>query len=225
MSGLVEYVSVCYGDAEASFFNIVLEPEPECAEYEHRHGYYEVHIANDPYRLLLDNAKVDVKENEMIIIPPSVKHRIIVAKGQKKPSVVLFTLRKIAGDKGFYEHFCKVLNQNASKPISSVNIDADKTELLKNTEYYKTVLGILKLKAVASDFFEALFRKLDIDKNLLVNGCRDMEVLIDVLVNRPDMTVQKIAAATNYSPRQISRIIKQRYGMTLTEFKKQRNND
>ena len=66
---------------------------------------------------------------------------------------------------------------------------------------------------------------MDIDKNLLVNGCRDMEVLIDVLVNRPDMTVQKIAAATNYSQRQISRIIKQRYGMTLTEFKKQRNND
>lgn len=220
MPDFVEYISVCYGDAEVSFFNIVLEPELDYTAFEHRHSYFEVHIALDPYKLYLGDTKVNVKEGEIIILPPATKHRIIVADGNKKPTVVSFALRKINGDKGFYELFTKQLMKNALKPIPAVGIKTAETVLLNNTEYYKTVLGILKLKSVAAEFFEALFCELDMDKNILVNGSRDVEVLIDVLANAPDMTVQKIAAATNYSPRQISRIIKQRYGTTLTEFKK-----
>jgi AraC-like DNA-binding protein len=44
--------------------------------------------------------------------------------------------------------------------------------------------------------------------------------LIDVLINNPHYKLSDIAKATSYSERQISRIIKQHYGISLLELRR-----
>lgn len=223
MDNFVERSFVNYGDAQVSFYNIELQSTEDSGNVEHRHCYFEVHIAEDSYTLMVGQQSIDMPKGKMIIIPPDTVHTTKLPCGKKKPTVLSMSFERTNGNKRFYDNFLYVLYKNALVPISAQGLDDVELSALRNSKLYSTMLGQMKLKAVTAEFLYKFFKVINAGDVKSVGRDRDITVLIDNLINKPDMTVKKISEATNYSPRQITRIIKQRYGMTLTEFKESKN--
>ena len=59
-----------------------------------------------------------------------------------------------------------------------------------------------------------------IKEYIAVNSKTEIPVLLDNLINRPNITLDEIAAATHYSKRHISRLIKQQYGVSFSVLRK-----
>jgi hypothetical protein len=162
----------------------------------------------------------DIQKGKMIIIPPDTVHTSIIPEGKKKPTVLSLSFERVDGDERFYDNFLSLLYKNALVPISVRDLYDVDFGVLCNSKIYNTMLGQLKLKSVAADFLYKFFKLINGGEVKTVGGGRDINVLIDNLINKPDITVRKISEVTNYSQRQITRIIKQKYGMTLTDIKR-----
>ena len=76
-----------------------------------------------------------------------------------------------------------------------------------------------KLKNAGTEFIYRLFQQLLPTDLLLTHSNTDTDILIDNLVHRPDITLDDIAKASNYSKRHVSRLIRQRYGGTLSQLR------
>lgn len=220
MGDFVERFSIIYGDALVSFYNIELQPSKDEGNIRHRHCYFEFHIAEDTYTLEVGQQSTDIQKGKVIIIPPDTVHTSIIPEGKKKPTVLSLSFERVDGDERFYDNFLALLYKNALVPISIRDLYDVDFGVLCNSKIYNTMLGQLKLKSVAADFLYKFFKLINGGEVKTIGGGRDINVLIDNLINKPDITVQKISEVTNYSQRQITRIIKQKYGMTLTDIKR-----
>ena len=129
------------------------------------------------------------------------------------------SVERIDGEQKFYQAFEDALNKNAFKAVDFSFADIKTFEY---TELYRSVLGVLKLKQVAACFVERLFTLLLSNNNPQIVSGKASAVLIDTLVNRDGTTLEEIAAATNYSKRHITRLIKKTYGMSLSQLRRPR---
>ena len=87
-----------------------------------------------------------------------------------------------------------------------------------------------RLKAAAACFLSDLFHLLSpyatkTDTAPEPPCDSEVAVLLENMVNRPDITLEQIAAATNYSTRHTARLIKKIYGASLSEIRRSRKID
>ena len=118
------------------------------------------------------------------------------------------------------EKIKKALNNAALKPLVIDDIADVELSVFAKTELYQTFLGVCKLKQVASDFICKLFGVILDGNDFSTNDSTDKMILIDNLINYPDISIKDIARLSNYSERQISRLIKKNYGVTFKELKR-----
>ena len=221
MENNIEHISLYYGGVELSFFCISIKHDSNESHILHRHSYYEVHFSGDSYLdYQFGDKTVSLAPNQIIIIPPNVLHYSVGGLKKSAPIVISFSISQPQGDNKLLTALTTALKVISLKAIGFSAIPAEELILLGKPELYNSFLGICKLKAVAADFSHKLFALALKGKDFTVSDDADALVLIDNLINIPDITIKDIAAATNYSERQISRLIKSHYGLTLSQIKR-----
>jgi len=225
MDAFVNHIRLNYGDAEISLFNIgVTETDSEQPIW-HNHCYYELHfLTQGAYTCSLEDRQIHVGANELLILPPQVYHwsqkDIPTQAGHY---VISLSLEKSQGQESLYAIFEQALLDAALSPVSFSGISREQLDLFSNQQLYQTVLGMCCLKNAGAQFLYRLFQRLLPMDSMLTRSDTDTDILIDNLVHRPDITLDEIAEAANYSKRHVSRLIRQRYGCTLSQLRKQKS--
>lgn len=223
MDSKIEHFSLNYGKIELSFFGINLEHGiSDNLPILHRHNYYEIHFSGgERYEYNFDDKTVLLPPDHIIIIPPNVLHYSVSNSRGPMPIVVSFSMSPSCKDKKLYADICAALSSISLKATAISGISTEEIALLRDPSYYSSFLGVCRLKAIASDFIFRLFSIALKEKDFTVSDDKDIMVLIDNLINLPNISIKDIALATNYSERQVSRLIKAHYGLTLSQIKKQ----
>ncbi len=219
----VTALPIIYGDAELSFFDINIKANPPQAPAWHRHSYYEAHVCRrTPVNYTFEDKSVTLCEGQVLIIPPNVSH--ISIDRELHPTdelfVISFNLKRIKSDKRFYRVFTKALDCSATiplmiKPIAKLNL-----ERFDDSSSYRTVKGICRLTSVATAFISHLFDAIVRESEDVLCEKKETDILIDNMINQSDATLDDIARATSYSKRHVSRLIKNKYGVSLRELRK-----
>ncbi len=222
MDTFVDHIALNYGDAALTLFNIGVKKAATEDAIWHNHCYYELHfILEGSYTCSLEGRQVTVAANEFLIIPPQVHHwtsKQDPTCGDKR-YVISLALDRGDGQEKLWHVFSQALENLALTPVSCTGLHRQQLEVFANKQLYSTVLGMCKLKAAGAELIHWLFDRLLTKDPLLVRADTDTAILIDNLVHRPDITLQEIADASNYSKRHISRLIRQRYGCTLSQLR------
>lgn len=222
MDSLIEHITLNYGSIDLSFFCVSLKREDERTPILHRHDYYEIHFGGSgKYEYQFGDKTVSLPPNHIIVIPPDVLHYSVDLLKKPTPTVVSFSMDTSCQDKKLYTSLVSALSDISLKPISFNNVSADELLLLHKPQLYGSFLGVCRLKSIASDFIYKLFSIALKGKDFTVSDDKKALLLIDNLINLPNISIKDIAAATNYSERQVSRLIKSHYGLTLSQIKQQ----
>lgn len=222
MDSMIEHVTLNYGSIDLSFFCVSLKREDKYAPILHRHDYYEIHFSGSGhYEYQFGDKTVSLLPNQIIVIPPDVLHYSVDLLKKPMPTIVSFSMDAKCQDKKLYSSLVSALESISIKAIPFNNVSADELMLLHKPQLYSSFLGACRLKAIASDFIYKLFSIALRGKDFTVSDDKNALILIDNLINIPDISIKDIAVATNYSERQVSRLIKNHYGQTLSQIRKQ----
>lgn len=232
----IRTVSMEYGDTRISIYLIHLSQEhkaplPDSRSVMHSHFYYELHYAaQGQYLYRFSDRDLLLRQGEMLLIPPNVLHGTIdKTSGSYTPYVLSLSLTDTGSAGKFYPAFATMLGAAALNPMRAPAALPGQIEILQQTDLYDSVLGICRLKAAAAALISDLFhllRPCGAEAETMPEPPCDAEVavLLENLINRPDISLEQIAAAINYSPRHTARLIKNTYGVSLSEIRRSRKN-
>ena len=216
-------VSINYGDAEISFFNIKLDFPVQSDVVWHRHNYYEIHVCRQAHiDYTFEDKNLTLHEGELLIIPPHVPHVSVTKENQAFASlyVISMDISMVRGDKNFFDTLVCALSQASLRPLCIKRACRLDLEIFSANSSYHTIKGVCRLKAVGAEFLSLLFNSIVSDDRDIYSK-RETTILIDNMINLPNITLEDIAKATNYSKRHVCRIIKEKYGSSLGKIKKQ----
>ena len=226
MNAIASDISLTYGDAEFSFWDIHLVTDITADNPSwHRHRYYEAHICRrgtTDYHI--GDNDVTLAAGQILIIPPNASHVSIDRSIYSEDDIFVlsFELKRVKSDKRFFHVFSEALARVASVPISVNGITKLELEHFHNRTLYRTIKGACFLTSIASKFIDLLFHVIVSDENNVLFEKKETDFLIDCMINTSNITLDDIAKATNYSKRHVSRLIKAKYGASLGALKKQR---
>lgn len=232
----IRTVSMEYGDTRISIYLIHLSqahtaPLPDTQPVMHSHFYYELHYAaQGQYLYRFSDRDCLLRQGEMLLIPPNVLHGTIdKASGSYTPYVLSLSLTATESAGKFYPSFAAMLGAAALNPMRAPASLPGQIEILQQTDLYNSVLGVCRLKAAVADLISDLFHLLRPygaeEETMPEPPCgAEVTILLENLVNRPDITLEQIAAAINYSTRHTARLIKNIYGASLSEIRRSRKN-
>lgn len=224
MKNFADFLTLDYGNANISFFNIQIDGQKQASSNIHKHIYYEFHFSFDTVlKVDIDEKRFEIPKNSLFIIPPNAEHSCIIPKNtDEKQIVIALSIEKTQKSGDFHSSIISALNQNSLMPISFNAISKEELSAFNNEELYHNLLGICKLKAIASQFIFKILTDLSKENNE-IKAENDIYILIDNMIQYRDFTLEEIAKETNYSKRHVSRIIKSRYGMSLSKLRKEQN--
>ncbi len=220
MSSAVRSISLSCGDAQFSFWSVTIPPSSveEDVPIQHGHAFYEIHmVKNGPLTYHLSDTVLSVKSGEALLIPPHTLHGTCADIDDRVP--VAFSLKKAESGDRYYDVFKAALDAYALRPFPLT--DHQNGEVLMRKELYGSFAGKLRLQEAAASFLCHLFTRLASDCTVSADADRDALLIIDEYIYRQHCTLDEIAAATNYSKRHISRLIKQQYGTSLSKLRRQ----
>lgn len=216
----VNSISVEYGDTKITFFQINLQAEAVNQSVWHDHRYYEIHFCGkDSLEYTFSDQTVRLNPGELLIIPPDTFHNSITAANKQNIHIVSFAVAAVKNDKRFYKAITSALYKNALTPLRFSCGSQVEWDVYNQEDLYGSLLGICKLKSEATKFIYLLFNRI-LKEYIAADSKTEIMVLLDNLINRPNMTLDEIAAATHYSKRHVSRLIKQQYGVSLSALRK-----
>lgn len=230
----IRTVSMEYGDTRLSIYLIDLAedhkaPLPDARPVMHSHFYYELHYAaRGQYLYRFSDREIFLRQGEMLLIPPNVIHGAIDKESDSfTPHVLSLSLTATEAAGKFYPAFSAMLSDAAMRPMQAPASLPDQINILQQKALYGSVLGVCRLKAAAGSLISDLFHLLRPygaeAETMPEPPCgAEVAVLLENLVNRPDIPLEQIAAAINYSPRHTARLIKNTYGVSLSEIRRSR---
>ncbi len=229
MKEKISSVSLDYGDALFHLyqFNHFSKSPNSDQTIHHEHRFYEIHIARGgAYTYEIDGKHIDLRENQMLIIPPDVSHAAVVsASWDYEFSTISLSLDKMDGENGFFSFFHTSLNNCALKPINVPQSFIRRASEFVRGETYSAIKGECYMKmqsaALVYELFEILnhFGTATEPKGRTENEC-DRLILLDTLLNDPGISLYEIAEKMNYSTRHTARLIKSIYGSSISEIRK-----
>lgn len=232
----IRTVSIDYGDARFSIYLISLpgayrSPGAEVTHVMHSHFYYELHYASRGQCLYrFSDREVLLQEGQMLLIPPGQHHLSVGTDSESyTPQVLSLSITTTENAGRFYPSFLSMLNAAALTPLPGSFAIAGYIDVLQQRPLYDSVPGICRLKAAAACFLSDLFHLLSPYATETGTSAEppcdtEMAVLLENMVNRPDISLEQIAEAINYSTRHTARLIKNIYGASLSEIRRSRKN-
>ena len=222
----VKKVFLDYGDARITFYIFDLNIPSSGVPYLHSHCYYEFHfLTGSSFICSLKDREIQLEPNTFLILPPDLLHCTNKSTEKSlsgKIYTISITVDQILGTEGFYDTILSALHQHS---LSSYPFPKHLEKILNSlcqTDLYKHFSGILQLKAAAAEFISWLFGQLLTEKIPIKQSIGNNMFLIDNMINRYNITLDEMAAATNYSKRHIAHLIQQRYGCNLSELRRQK---
>ena len=225
----VDGVELKYGDAVITFyrFNFVgIQWEQRAMEASilHAHTHYEIHVVTKgATAVTTDNQSIPLSSGELLILPPGTEHDSLTLREDFRFLALSVKLENVPGQKGFYQYFSSALNSAALQPVKISE------RLLETIQDWNACSGAgvgdyCRQKALLCDIVWMLFRDID---GFQVDGeparCSrsrsEILTLLDNLVDNNNYTLTDIAEAIDYSPRNVSRLIRSTYHMSLKELR------
>jgi len=224
MSKKLNFVELNYGDAQITFFDFIRFPPGQNSKQWHQHIYYELHFPHtNPVKCRFMDRIVTVSPGEVIIIPPGTFHQSITGDSDTDEITVLsLELRRKQGGQAFFADFASALEGASLTAVKVPELKADLLKTFRQDSLYSSMLGLCHLKMCASQVIDSLMGRILRDKPLK-NDERKVWLMVDNLLHISDITLAEIAAVTNYSERQVSRLIKQQYGVTFSQLHRRFN--
>lgn len=210
-----------FGDALVKIHRITNEKKDSHPGTTHSHGYYELHlITKGMYVFRLEDREVEVLRGQMLIIPPDLVHETVVMNSNFEDAVLSLTLEKQSGNAGFYKCFTDGLMRSAG---TAITISQD---LVRKIAGYCTfapsnsVRQYCVRKLAACEILVNLFQEICGNDRLFYSGENvNFDMMLETFVNDHGISLPDMAERLGYSQRQLSRIIKKRYGATLTQLR------
>lgn len=220
MSKKLNFVELNYGDAQITFFEFIRFPHDQNSKRWHQHIFYELHFPlTNPVKCTFGDRTVIVSPGEVIIIPPGTLHQSITGDcAADEITVLSLELCRKQGGQPFFDDFVSALEGAALTAVKVPDLKADLLKAFLQDSLYSSVLGVCHLKMCASQVIDSLMGRILCDKPLK-NDERKVWLMVDNLLNISDITLAEIAAVTNYSERQVSRLIKQQYGVSFSQLR------
>ena len=232
----IRAVSMDYGDTRFSIYLIRLPEEyrnPElfpCRDHMmHSHFYYEIHYAlRGQCRYQFEDRELTLREGQMLLIPPETLHSAVEPTSeQHELRVISLSLAQIESPGRFHPAFLAMLKAAACMPLPAPAALGDYVDIFQQKDLYNSVLGICQLKSAAASLICDLFHLLspfapEVPSAPDLSCDAEVAILLENMVNRPDISLEQIAAAVNYSTRHTARLIKNIYGASLTEIRRSR---
>lgn len=218
MESSIRSISFNHGDTGFRFWSVWLPAAADDVVTQHSHAFYEIHtVRRGTVTFHLSDTTVTVGAGESLIVPPHTLHG--TTRDMADRTAVAFSIEKLdGGDRCFYR-FKRALDEAALSPFAFADLSNE--DLLMHRELYLSFSGKLQLQAAASTFVWRLFTRLCEDADTTAQDDGDIRLLLDEYVYRYETSLDEIAAATNYSKRHLSRLIKQCYGLPLSKLRKQ----
>lgn len=219
------------GDAALKLFRISqIEPtkKTDGGKLIHMHMYYECHLLlHGEYVYSVGDHAVRMKEKQLMIIPPKLEHQPFEAKTGAAERVFGLTVESTDGDIRCYPYFQAALLQAACMPIPLTD------ELYQRLNAFLDGFdeqggGLCVLCRQLTDVYPLLYALLDAINGFELpqkaegdNRNSDPAVTLDWLVNSPSYSLEDIAHVLGYSYRHTARKIKEIYGDSLGNIRRE----
>lgn len=193
----------------------------------HSHTYYEFHfmISGSNNYDTTDNS-VHLDSGEFLIFTPGVLHQPTVLNNSFRSIVISLSVENTSGPDVLYKNLIRCLNGCALKPlkISKPMMDTITALSSRNVLVKHSVEDYLMFHAEYSKLIHLLYKELrelmgEKDDTFLYTEISDVMVVLDNLINHPEISLSEIAEVIGYSERNTSRLIFNTYGMSLTEIR------
>ncbi len=223
------------GDAAVKLFRISQsEPQPKTdgGKLIHMHVYYECHILMDGEAdFTICDRSIHMKSRQMLIIPPKKEHQPFDMRSLQrgaKARVFGLMLESTDGEICCYPYFHAALQLAACTPISLH--DVLYRHLIEYLDGFDNWGGGLRAQCrQITDVYPLLYSLFD-----LINGFElpqgteqekqntDPAVTLDWMVNEPSYSLEDMARILGYSYRHTARKIKEIYGDSLTNIRREK---
>ena len=188
----------------------------------HRHTFYEMHfVLNGEMTCFFRDGKITLKKGHFICVPPETAHYTELSGEEAERETICFNISKAHGDSGFYDTYCRSLGeicvgeQEASPALMSA------AAAFNNMKTPYTMREYCRQKLIGYELVYRMFPDLDSAPENNVRADPDAMYGLDEMVYDIRIPLGKIAENLGYSVRHTDRIIKKRYGETLSEIRAQ----
>lgn len=220
-----ESEQIRFGDAEIGIHRIInVHARSFEASHTHTHRYYyEIHVMKKgEYLYSVGDKNVLLKSGEMIIIKPNTEHKSFLLKNDVEIVVLCLSLKKAVGSEGFFRCFTDGLNKYSSKALPIPNALTRKIINYCASPKSNDSIGYLcHRKLDACEIAVAIFDICCTQNHYKYDMDTDFDIMLDTFVHSSQIRLHEMADRLGYSERQMSRKIKELYGKTLTEIRKE----
>lgn len=184
----------------------------------HTHSFYELLVVVEGAHICQTaQGDVTVQKGELLIVSPTMQHRICHNVQKSRIVILGFDVSAPHGKGRFYNYLTTFLQTFAEKPLP-----------LPRSLFYKFINYYLaparyQLRQVCerkSEACEILAGLLELTEQTVFSAqTTTPDIVLETLVFSKDVSLTQIAAQLGYSPRQIQRKIRARYGKCLRQLR------
>ena len=228
---MVRGIEVVFGDARFEVYVTHDIPDkdgniyaPHFAPLLHQHIYYEMIFCTKGSAVFeTDQVHETFCEGEVVIVRPGLWHHPVDKKACKVCVVSVF-LSHGGENTGHYDHFRKVLEDFSQRPISVSSKLLRMVQEFDRIEEKDDLKGYCFRKAEGYTLLATLFDELNgysgaASVKQPENNEHWTVALFEQMRNTDGLTADELSEKLGYSKVHISRIIKQNYGITLSEIR------
>lgn len=216
----VRTVPLQYGDAKIKCHKIInYENSTGYVSQFHVHKYYECHfIKNGEAIFRMPGSDITLSDGEMLIIPPQTSHFSLACSSAQEHHVFEFSLCKTdESPKGIYKQLKSAFDHAALNAVKVSEALISSVKCFEEADACSTG-EYLKCTALLTNIIFGIYERIEsehigVDLFTAVN---DFDTLLDVCISIADMSAENIAETVACSKRNLSRKLKNQYGVSLS---------
>lgn len=219
-----ESEKVSFGDALLTLQKIQKVLEVVKIPTFHSHCYYELFLVARGTLVVTmkEGESISVPVGNALIIQPNVFHRTNVRNDDIEVVSLGIEVQKKKDANRFYSYFRSVLEDNIGVPLNM-----EKSLFRKCLNFYSapprnSIQQLCHRKMETCDILVGLFDMLSKEHVLYREvDTTSFDIALETMIYSPHVSLREMAAKLGYSERQLYRKIKERYGKSLREIRKE----
>lgn len=213
-----------FGDAVVSLYRIKGSYGDVERAFLHRHSFYELHILlRGEHAFSIGDTVVPVESGEMVIIGPETDHRAVVDETVQRV-VLSLAVKRGSGAGAVYAGLIKALDGNCCRPISVHEELRARIVAYDRMAAAHSGMAVLRRKLDACALVVGLFEALGYgEEKMFATQGVDFDIALEAFVEQSNVPLKQIARNLGYSQRQIARKIKERYGKSFSQIRREKH--
>ncbi len=195
---------------------------PKSSKTLHTHSYHEmIHVSKGTVDVVLEDKKLTLSENNVLIVPPGVLHFFSVPGTFGEGNVIAFQITENITDMALNDIFSNI------KPISTSDFPRLKEAFFRLDEYYNFSHGT-RLELISAVFYEVIYllkekiiqEKKELGEGNVIIDAEYRDYLIDNYINTnftKEISPREIADTVYISERQLNRLMHKNYGQSFSQ--------